>query len=400
MKGLDDLKLAGKRVLVRVDFNVPLDGKGGVADDMRIGAVLPSIRKVLEDGGRLILASHLGRPKGKVVPEMSLAPVARRLEEILGRSVPLAPDCVGQEVEKLAGGLRNGEVLLLENLRFHQEETKDDDEFARKLARLADAYVNDAFAACHRAHASVHGITRHVAECAAGYQLQKELHYFAKALEEPARPLAVIVGGAKVSTKIGLLENLVARVDRLFIGGAMANTFLKARGLSVGRSLVEDDYVETARALLEKASKAGVAVHLPEDVTAAPELEQGASARTFAASEVPSDMKIFDVGPRTLKAFQEALGDCPTIVWNGPVGVFETEAFGKGTFDLAEFLAGTGALTVIGGGDTAAAVRRAGVADKVGYVSTGGGAFLELMEGKTLPGVAALEECGKGEKRA
>jgi phosphoglycerate kinase len=287
-------------------------------------------------------------------------------------------------------------VLLLENLRFHEEETKNDLDFAKQLADLTDVYVNDAFAACHRAHASVHGITRYVSECAAGYQLEKELHYFHEALENPKRPLAVVIGGAKVSTKIGLLEKLITKVNRLLIGGAMANTFLKAQGKEVGESLVEDEFLETAGSLLNTAKEKSVQVYLPVDAVVALNLEHGDDAQSVSIDIVPPDMQILDVGPETVETFKSVLKDCPTIVWNGPVGAFETRAFQDGTFDLAHYLGDLEALTVIGGGDSAAAVRKAGVADKVSYVSTGGGAFLELLEGKTLPGVVALEECGKG----
>jgi phosphoglycerate kinase len=289
--------------------------------------------------------------------------------------------------------MKPGDVLLLENLRFHAGEEKDDEEFSKQLASLADVYVNDAFAVSHRAHASVHGITQYVGVCAAGYQLEKEVDYFKKAMVDPKRPLAIIIGGAKVSTKIELLENLITKADNLLIGGAMANTFLKAQGKEIGKSLVEDDYVETAARLLDSANKKGVNVYLPVDAVVAASLESTGDVRQVPIDEVPADSQILDVGGRTIEIFKSVLEKCPTIVWNGPVGVFETVPFNKGTFELAEFLGSLNALTVIGGGDSAAAVRQAGVENKVGYVSTGGGAFLELLEGKTLPGVAALEEC-------
>ena len=389
------MNVSGKRVLMRVDFNVPLDAQKKVADDMRILAVLPSIRKVLEGGGKLILASHFGRPKGKVVPELSLKPVSERLSELLGQTVPLAPDCVGEEVRNRVAQLRNGEAILLENLRFHEGETKNDPDFSKSLAELADVYVNDAFSACHRAHASVHGITKYVSDCAAGYQLEKEVRYYYKAVENPERPLAMIIGGAKVSTKIEVLENLIAKADRLIIGGAMANTFLKAQGKQVGESLVEDEFLDTAASLLKKAKENNVQVYLPVDAVAALDLKHGEDVHYVSVDQVPPDMQILDVGPQTVEMFKSVLSDCATIVWNGPLGAFETRPFHEGTFALARFLGDLNALTVIGGGDSASAVQQAGMKDKVSYVSTGGGAFLELMEGKILPGIAALEECGQ-----
>jgi len=393
MKTLDDINFEGKRVFMRVDFNVPLDKQGNVRDDLRIRAVLPGIEKVLSAGGKLILASHLGRPKGKVVPEYSLKPVALYLSKLLGRPVPLAPDCIGDEVRKQVAALGNGDVLLLENLRFHAEEEKNDDGFSRELAALAEVYVNDGFAVSHRAHASVQGITRHVEVCAAGYQLQNEIKYFREAMESPKRPLGMVIGGAKVSTKIDLLENLITKADFLLIGGAMANTFLKAMGKDVGKSLAEDEHMATAARFLDKANQKGVKVYLPVDVVVAPNAESCGDVQQVPVEKVPADMRILDVGTRTIEIFKSVLKNCPTIVWNGPLGVFESSPFHKGTFALAEFLGSLDALTVIGGGDSAAAVREAKVDRKVSYVSTGGGAFLEMLEGKILPGIAALEEC-------
>ncbi len=393
MKTLDDIDPKGKRVFMRVDFNVPMDKERRIKDDLRIRAVLPSLRKVIYSGGRLILASHLGRPKGKVVEEFSLRPAAEHLSKLLGKPVPLAPDCTGPEVKKQVSLVGEGEALLLENLRFHPEEEKNDPEFSRQLAELADIYVNEAFAASHRAHASIEGITRFVPVCAAGYQLQKEIEYFKKALGDPQRPLAVVVGGAKISTKLGLLENLIPKIDYLVIGGAMANTFFKAQGKEVGKSLVENDYIETAAMLLETAKKRGVKLFLPVDAVVSTNADSRGDIRQVSIDKIPEDMQILDIGAQSIQLFESVLQDCKTIVWNGPMGVFEIPPFNKGTFAFAEFLGSLGALTVIGGGDSAAAVRQANVEDKVSYVSTGGGAFLELLEGRDLPGILALEKC-------
>lgn len=394
MRTLDEVDLAGKRVFMRVDFNVPLDKEKKVADDLRIRAVAPSIRKVVQSGGRLILASHLGRPKGKRNEEFSLKPVANYLSQVLGRDVPLAPDCIGDTVEKMVREMRDGDVILLENLRFHPGEEKNDEDFSRQLASLGEVYVNDAFAVSHRAHASVHGITRFLPICAAGYQLQKEMDYFHKIMENPKRPLAVVIGGAKVSTKIGVLQNLISKADYLLIGGAMANTFLKAKGKEVGKSLVEDGHIETAAQLLTAANQKGVKIYLPVDAVVAPSLQNCGSVQQFSIESIPSDMQILDVGSRTVEVFKSVLQNCGTVVWNGPLGAFENPPFHHGTFALADFLGGIDAITVIGGGDSAAAIKQANAEEKVSYVSTGGGAFLELLEGLELPGIAALRECG------
>jgi len=395
MKTLDEVQLSGKRTFLRVDYNVPLDKQLQVKDDLRILATLPSIKKIIDSGGKAILASHLGRPKGKVVKEHSLRPVGEYLSKLMGQPVLMVSDCIGEKVRNQVSEMKNGEVLLLENLRFHLGEELDDEDFSRQLAELADVYVNDAFAVSHRAHASVHGITRFVGVCAAGYQLQKEVAYFRKSMEDPQRPLAMVIGGAKISTKIELLENLISKVDYMIIGGAMANTFLKAQGKEVGKSLVEDDHLQTAVHLLEKAGQRGVRLLLPVDVVVSTNLSSPSDVRQVPVDQVPPDTQILDVGSKTIEVFESVLKNCPTIVWNGPLGAFENPPFQMGTFALAQFLGSLKALTVVGGGDSAAAVKQAGVSDKVSYVSTVGGAFLELLEGKTLPGIAALEECSR-----
>jgi len=388
---VDQLDLAGKRVFLRVDLNVPLEA-GRVAEDTRIRAVLPTIEHCLKGGASVILASHLGRPKGTVDPRYSLKPVAVRLEELLGRPVPLLPDCVGPEVEAAAAALKPGETVLLENLRFHAGEEGNDPEFARRLAALADVYVNDAFAAAHRAHASTEGITRFLQPAAAGLLMARELEALGRIFERPERPVAAVLGGAKVSDKLALVEHLLARVDTLLIGGGMAFTFLAALGYGVGRSLLEAERLEAARAILGRARSLGVRMRLPVDVVAASAPDSPEGIRTVGVREIPDDLMGLDVGPLTVAQFGAALQGAKTVVWNGPMGVFEKPAFAAGTLGLARAVAGCGAFSVIGGGDTIAAVRQAGVTDRIGYISTGGGAFLEFLEGRTLPGVAALSE--------
>ncbi len=393
---IDELDFDGKRLFLRVDFNVPLDEKCRITDDHRIRAALPTIRYALENGASLIVASHLGRPKGKRIPEMSLAPVAERLSMLIDLEVQMAPDCIGPEVEKMAGALEPGRVLLLENLRYHSEEQANDPGFARALASLAQVYVNDAFAVSHRAHASVVGVPACIRECAAGFLLKNEITYFEKAMKNPERPLLAILGGAKVSSKLGAIENILPRVDRLIIGGAMANTFLLAQGFEVGRSLTEPDLVETARAIMESARNSGTEFLLPVDCVVADKISEDARTEVVKAAQVPNDMMIVDIGPETLEAFKRAVSDAATIVWNGPMGAFEIEPFSKGTMELAHAVGRSSALSIIGGGDTDLAINRAGEAENVSYMSTGGGAFLMLLEGKELPGFKALEECGRG----
>jgi len=385
-KTIRDVAVAGKRVLVRVDFNVPLDKAGQITDDTRIRAAVPTIQFLRDKGAKIILCSHLGRPKAKVVDEFRLTPAAKRLSELLGVPVVKTEDCVGAEVERTVAAMKAGDVVLLENLRFHAEEEANDAEFARKLASLADVYVNDAFGTAHRAHASTEGVT-HFLPAVAGFLMEREITFLGKALADPARPFVAILGGAKVSDKIGVIENLLPKVDQLIVGGGMANTFLKAQGYEVGASLVEEDKVELAKDLLKRAGKKLV---LPVDVVVADAFSAEANHRTVSVGKVPKDWRILDVGPKSVSAFENMLKKAQIVVWNGPMGVFEFPAFAAGTVAIAKALAGTGATTIIGGGDSAAAVEQAGVADQMTHISTGGGASLEFLEGRVLPGVAAL----------
>jgi phosphoglycerate kinase len=384
-KTVHDIDVKGKRVLMRVDFNVPLK-EGTVADDTRIQAALPTINYLLEQGAALILCSHLGRPKGNVVPELKMDPVAARLSELLGRPVKKMDACIGPEVEAAAKAMQPGDVILLENTRFNPEEKANDLEFAKQVAGLADVFVNDAFGAAHRAHATTVGVAEHL-PAVAGFLMEKELEFLGRATTDPEHPYVAILGGAKISDKIGVIESLLKQCDRLLIGGGMANTFFKAMGFEVGDSLVEDDAVATAKSLLEKA---GSQLVLPVDVVIADAFDNNANTKVVAPNEVTAGWRILDIGPKTVQTFESALGGTKTVVWNGPMGVFEMPSFAKGTFAIAEELARLDATTIIGGGDSAAAVKQAGLADKMTHVSTGGGASLEFLEGKTLPGVAAL----------
>jgi phosphoglycerate kinase len=393
-KTVRDIDVAGKRVLMRVDFNVPLDAEQHVTDDTRIRASLPTIQYLLDNEASVILMSHLGRPKGEVNKKYSLSPAAQRLSELLGRPVQLAPDCIGPQVETLAKGLQPGQVLLLENLRFHKEEEKNNPEFAQQLASLGEIYVNDAFGSAHRAHASTEGVT-HSLPSVSGFLMEKEINYLGSALEHPRRPFVSIVGGAKISDKIMVLERLIGMVDKLLIGGGMANTFLKAQGYEIGDSLFEEGNVETARDLITKARQRNLELLLPTDVVCADRFDASANTRVVASNQVEPGWRIMDIGPKTIDAFQKALADAQTIIFNGTLGVAEWPAFAKGTNAIIEALAertGAGATTIIGGGDSAAAVEQAGVADRMSHVSTGGGASLEFLEGRVLPGVAALQE--------
>jgi phosphoglycerate kinase len=389
---LNELDIENKRLLIRVDFNVPLDKKMNITDDNRIRGVLPTISYALDKKAKVILCSHLGRPKGKPVPEMSLAPVARRLSSLVKKEVPLAPDCVGPEVKKMVEKMKPGDILLLENLRFHPEEEKNDEAFGRGLAELCDIYINDAFAAAHRAHASVAAVVKYAKVSAAGFLMKDELRFFHQSMENPVRPLVAVIGGAKVSSKLGALENLLSRVDKMVIGGAMANTFLKGAGNEVGKSLVEDDLLSRSRDIIEKAKGLGVKFYLPVDCLVGDKFEAQAETRITTVQEVPKDWMILDIGPASSLLFSEVLENAGTIIWNGPMGAFEMEAFSKGTMAMVHSLAGSKALTVVGGGDTDVAVHKAGQAGKISYISTGGGAFLELLEGKKLPGIQALEK--------
>ena len=388
-----DLDVAGKRVLVRVDFNVPMDkASGAITDDSRIRAALPTITYLRERGARVILTSHLGRPDGKVQDRLRLAPVAARLSELLGAPVATATDSVGPEAERAVQALGDGDVLLLENVRFHPEEEANDPAFARQLAALADVYVNDAFGTAHRAHASTEGVA-HLLPAVTGLLMEKELRYLGAAVGEPERPFAAIIGGAKISGKIDVLKNLLGKADLILIGGGMANTFFKAQGHAVGDSLVEDDQIDVATGVLANAEELGTRLLLPTDAVIADAFDANANARTIKVSEgVPAGWRIMDIGPETLRRFTEALAPCKTVVWNGPMGVLEFPAFAEGTLGLARAVAALDATTVVGGGETAAAVAQAGVADQINHVSTGGGASLEFLEGKTLPGVAALND--------
>jgi phosphoglycerate kinase len=394
MKSIQDVDLAGKRVFIRVDFNVPTDDGGQITDDTRIRAHLPTIGYVVDRKGKVILASHLGRPKGKRAEKYSLRPVARRLSELMGREVGFADDCIGPDAEKAVAGMKDGDVLLLENLRFHGEEEKNDPGFAKDLAKLCDVYVDDAFAVAHRGHASNAGITQFVSTCVVGLLLQSELDYLRKATENPVRPLVAIIGGAKVSDKIGVLEKLTERVDKLLIGGGMAFTFLRALGYEVGKSLCEQEMLELARGIMEKARSRNVKFYLPVDCVVAERASADAETKYVTVQEIPGEWMALDIGPASTTLFGEALADAKTIVWNGPMGMFELDPFSRGTYGLVTFVASAHALTIVGGGDTDTAVHRAGEAHRISYISTGGGAFLELLEGKSMPGVEALEACG------
>ena len=387
---IEDVQLRGKRVIIRADYNVPLDDSLQITDDTRIRSTLPTINRAVDEGAKVILCSHLGRPKGKFDPKFSLAPVAKRLQRLLGKEVIFAPDCIGAAVEGLVAKMQPGDVMLLENLRFHPEEEKNDDGFSKALASLADVYINDAFGAAHRAHASTVGITKYIPEAAAGYLLKKEIEYLEGAVENPVRPFVAILGGAKVSGKIGVIENLGKKVDKVIIGGGMAFTFLKAMGLEIGQSLVENDMLDFAKGVQDHAFSSGVKFYLPVDCVVAASREPGAETKIVPVQEIPKGWYGLDIGPASVKLFSEAVQDAKTILWNGPMGMFEVDAFARGTLAMAHSVANAYALTIVGGGETALAIHRAGESESISFISTGGGAALELLEGKTLPGLAAL----------
>ena len=387
---LEDLTLSGKRVIIRADFNVPLDDSLQITDDTRIRSTLPTINHVVDEGAKVILCSHLGRPNGKFDPKFSLAPIAKRLQRLLGKEVIFAPDCIGPAVESLVARMKPGDVMLLENLRFHAEEEKNDDAFSKSLASLADVYINDAFGAAHRAHASTVGITKFIKEAAAGYLLKKEIEYLEGAVANPVRPFVAILGGAKVSGKIGVIENLGKKVDKVIIGGGMAFTFLKAMGLEIGKSLVENDMLDFAKGIQDHAFAKGVKFYLPVDCVVAAGREPGSETMIVPVQEIPKGWYGLDIGPASVKLFSEAVQNAKTILWNGPMGMFEVDAFARGTLAMAHAVANAYALSIVGGGETALAVHRAGESESISFISTGGGAALELLEGKTLPGLAAL----------
>jgi phosphoglycerate kinase len=390
---INEVNVADKTVLIRADLNVPYDDNQNITDDNRIRAILPTVNYCLDSGAKVLLCSHMGRPKGEVVPELSLTPVSKRLGRLLNKDVAMAPDCIGDKVRGIVDEMKPGDIVLLENLRFHPEEQMNDEDFAKELASLCDIYVNDAFAVAHRAHASVVGITRFAPVCVAGFLMKNELLYFYRAMEDPARPFVAIIGGAKVSSKISAVENLMEVADKIIIGGAMANTFLKAIYYDIGsQSLVEEELVERARTIMRKARRRGVKFYIPVDCVVADRFDRKAETKITTVQEVPENWMITDIGPATAALYAEALTNAKTIIWNGPMGAFEIDAFSRGTYQMVNTVASTYALTIVGGGDTDVAVHKAGESSRISYISTGGGAFLKLMEGAQLPGIVALEE--------
>lgn len=388
---IEDLQIKGKAVFIRADFNVPLDDNLVITDDRRIRSSLPTINYAIDEGAKVILASHLGRPKGKVDPRFSLAPVAKRLQRLLNKEVMFAPDCIGSQVENMVAKMKEGDVLLLENLRFHPEEEKNEEGFSRALSKLADFFVNDAFGAAHRAHASTAGITKFIPS-AAGFLLKKEIEYLKGVVDNPVRPFVAILGGAKVSGKIGVLENLANKVDKVIVGGGMAYTFIKAMGYEIGDSLVEPDMLDLAKTIMEKLRNNNVKFYLPVDSVIGQSLESSSDTKIVTNQEIPKGWKAFDIGPASVKLFNEALQDAKTIIWNGPMGVFEVDAYSRGTYAIANSVGDAYAMTIVGGGDTDYAIHRAGVSDAISFISTGGGASLQLLEGKDLPGISALTD--------
>ncbi len=391
-KTIDDIDPKGKRVLVRVDFNVPLDAQKNVTDDTRIRAALPTIKSLADRGGRVILMSHLGRPKGQVKEEFRLAPAADSLSKLLGKPVQALQDCIGDDVKKAVHAMQDGDVVLLENLRFHPEEEKNDPEFCKQLAELGDLYVNDAFGTAHRAHASTEGVTRFFETNVAGYLMKKEMEYLVGALESPARPFIAILGGLKISGKIDVIKNLLEKVDGILIGGAMAYTLLKVKGIDVGDSIVEEEKIEVAKDTLEAVEAKGISFLLPDDHKAATEVKENVEPQVINSQSIPAGLKGIDIGPETIKRYEEEIAKAKTIVWNGPMGVFEIPAFAEGTIKIAKAIAASDAVSIVGGGDSVSAVNKTGVHDKITHISTGGGASLELLEGKDLPGLVALTD--------
>lgn len=387
---IEDIPLKGKRVILRADFNVPLDSNLNITDDTRIRSTLPTINYAIDEGAKVIICSHLGRPKGRPDPNCSLAAVAKRLSRLLDKKVDFISDCIGREVEERVSRMETGDVLLLENLRFHPGEEANDERFAKALASLGDVYINDAFGAVHRSHASITGITRFISSCASGFLLKKEIEYLEGAVANPPRPFVSILGGAKVSGKIGVIDNLGKKVDKVIIGGGMAFTFLKAMGLEVGNSLVENDILESALEIKNHAIEKGIKFYLPVDCVVATSREPGAESKIVPVQEIPKNWMGLDIGPASVRLFSEALANAKTILWNGPMGVFEIDAYSRGTFAIAHAVANAYALSIVGGGDTALAVYRAGESENMSFISTGGGAALQLLEGKSLPGLAAL----------
>lgn len=388
---IEELNIKGKRVFIRADFNVPLDDNLNITDDRRVRSTLPTIDYAIDEGAKVILASHLGRPKGRVDPRFTLAPVAKRLQRFLGKGVIFAQDCIGPQVENIVSRMKEGDVLLLENLRFHPGEERNDEEFAKAFTKLADYYVNDAFGTAHRTHASIVGIPRFLPS-AAGFLMRKEIEYLKGTVQNPVRPFVAILGGAKVSGKIGVLENLLDKVDKVIVGGGMAYTFIKSMGYEVGDSLVETEMLEFAEVIRKKLIKNNVKFYLPVDSVIAQSMEPGSETKLVTTQEIPKAWRALDIGPASVKLFSEAIQDAKTIIWNGPMGVFEMDAFSRGTFAIAHAVSDAYALTIVGGGDTDLAVHRAGVSDSISFISTGGGASLQLLEGKELPGIAALTD--------
>ena len=398
MKFINEVDIKGKRVLCRFDFNIPLDDNLNIADDRRIRAAVPTINYALDEGAKVIIISHLGRPKGKVVENLRLIPAARRLSRLIDKEVIVERDCIGEDITYLINTMKPKDIVFLENLRFHKEETANDDEFARKLAAYADVYVDDAFGNAHRSHASNVGITKYVRECCAGFLVKRELNFFTNALENPRRPLVAIIGGSKVSDKLEAIANLVKIADKIIVGGGMAFTFLKSLGLEVGSSLVDDDLIRKAQDVIKTVSQSGVRFYLPVDCVIAQKREKSAVTKNVPVQEMIPNWMGLDIGPASIRLFSEVLSDARTVVWNGPMGVFEIDAFSRGTYAVARMLADSHAMTIVGGGDTDVAIQRTGENDNISYISTGGGAFLELVEGKKLPAIEALNESERNQK--